>query len=77
MITGRSMDDSNSNAEVELSAFMAELRTANIQGDVDSVANSITDDYIQTDINGYRQDKTNEYFKPLADLIKAGKFHWD
>lgn len=59
---------------------MTELRRANIQGDVDTVANSITDDYIQTDINGYRQDKTtwlNEYFKPLADLIKAGKFHWD
>jgi ketosteroid isomerase-like protein len=31
-------------------------------------------------LNGYRQDKTtwlNEYFKPLADLIKAGKFHWE
>jgi ketosteroid isomerase-like protein len=80
IITGRSMDDSSSNAEAELRAFMTELRTANIQGDVDTVANSITDDYIQTDINGYRQDKTtwlNEYFKPLADLIKAGKFHWD
>jgi ketosteroid isomerase-like protein len=46
---------------------------------VDTIANSMTDDYVQTDINGYRQDKTtwlNEYFRPLADLIKAGKFHW-
>ena len=80
MITERSMGDSSSNAEAELRTFMTELRRANIQGDVDTVANSITDDYIQTDINGYRQDKTtwlNEYFKPLADLIKAGKFHWD
>lgn len=80
MITGRSMGDSTSNTETELRAFMTELRRANIQGDVDTVANSITDDYIQSDINGYRQDKTtwlNEYFKPLADLIKAGKFHWD
>jgi len=80
MIMGRSMGDSGSNAEGELRAFMTELRRAHIQGDVDTVANSITDDYIQTDINGYRQDKTtwlNEYFKPLADLIKAGKFHWD
>ena len=80
MITERSMDDSGSNAESELRTFMTELRRANIQGDVDTVANSITDDYIQTDINGYRQSKTtwlNEYFKPLADLIKAGKFHWD
>jgi len=80
MTTGRSMVDSSSNAEAELRALMTELQRANIQGDVDTVANSITDDYIQTDINGYRQDKTtwlNEYFKPLADLIKAGKFHWD
>jgi ketosteroid isomerase-like protein len=65
--------------EVELRAFMAELRKASIEGDVDTIANSMTDDYVQTDINGYRQDKTtwlNEYFRPLADLIKAGKFHW-
>jgi len=59
---------------------MAERRRASIEGDVDTVANSMTDDYVQTDINGYRQDKTtwlNEYFKPLADLISAGKFRWD
>lgn len=65
--------------EVELRAFMAELRKASVEGDVDTIANSMTDDYVQTDINGYRQDKTtwlNEYFRPLADLIKAGKFHW-
>ena len=80
LVPEQSMDDSSSKAEAELRAFMDELRRANIQGDTDTVANSITDDYIQTDINGYRQDKTtwlNEYFKPLADLIKAGKFHWD
>jgi ketosteroid isomerase-like protein len=67
-------------AEAELRAFMAELRRASIEGDVDTTANSMTDDYVQTDINGYRQDKTtwlNEYFRPLADLIRAGKFHWD
>jgi len=42
--------------EVELCAFMAELRKASIEGDVDTIANSMTDDYVQTDINGYRQD---------------------
>jgi uncharacterized protein DUF4440 len=45
-----------------------------------TAANSLTDDYFQTDINGHRQDKTtwlDEYFKPLANLIKASKFHWD
>jgi ketosteroid isomerase-like protein len=69
-----------SGSETELRAFMSELRKASIEGDVETAANSITDDYVQTDINGYRQDKTtwlNEYFKPLADLIKAGKFHWN
>ena len=67
-------------AEAELRAFMAELRRASMKGDEKTVANSMTDGYIQTDITGYRQDKTtwlNEYFRPLADLIKAGKFRWD
>jgi len=35
---------------------------------------------LQTDIRGYVQDKNawlNEYFEPLAELIKAGKFHWE
>ena len=76
-ILARNVD---TNAEAELRAIMAELRNASIEGDVDTTANSMTDDYIQTDINGYRQDKKtwlNEYFRPLADLIKAGKFHWD
>jgi hypothetical protein len=66
--------------EAELHTFMAELRKASIEGDVDAIANSMSDDYIQTDINGYRQDKKtwlNEYFRPLAELIKAGKFHWN
>ena len=70
----------NDSDEADLRAFMSELRRANIEGDVETAANSMTDDYIQTDINGYRQDKTtwlNEYFKPLADLIKAREFHWD
>jgi Amidohydrolase family len=58
MIAQRSVDDSRSNAESELRAFMTELQKANMQGDIEAVANSITDDYIQTDINGYRQDKT-------------------
>ena len=59
---------------------MAERRRASIEGDVEAIASSMTDDYLQTDIYGNRQDKTawlNEYFKPLAELIKTGKFHWD
>ncbi len=70
----------SSGSEAELRAFMSHLQKASIEGDVDTAANSITDVYVQTDINGYRQDKStwlNEYFRPLAELIKAGKFHWD
>lgn len=77
--TEASIPKQSSGSEAELRIFMAELRKASIEGDVDTIANSMTDDYVQTDINGYRQDKTtwlNEYFRPLADLIKAGKFHW-
>jgi ketosteroid isomerase-like protein len=59
---------------------MAERRKASLEGDSEKVASSIADDYLQTDISGYVQDKTtwlNEYFKPLAELIKAGKFRWE
>ena len=67
-------------AESELRAVMAERRKAALEGDTERVASSMTDEYLQTDIYGYVQDKTawlNEYFKPLAELIKAGKFRWD
>lgn len=79
-LTEDSTESSNRPAEAELRAVMAELRQASVEGDVETAANSMTDDYVQTDINGYRQDKTtwlNEYFRPLAGLIKAGKFHWE
>jgi uncharacterized protein DUF4440 len=59
---------------------MAERHKASVEGDTEKIASSMADDYIQTDIAGYVQDKTtwlNEYFKPLAELIKAGKFRWD
>ncbi len=66
--------------EAELRALMAKRRKASVEGDVETIANSMADDYLQTDISGYRQDKTawlNEYFRPLAELIRAGKFHWE
>jgi ketosteroid isomerase-like protein len=69
-----------SSAEVELRAVMDERRKASLEGDTDKMASSLADEYLQTDINGYVQDKTawlNEYFRPLADLIKPGKFLWD
>jgi ketosteroid isomerase-like protein len=67
-------------AESELRAVMAERRKAALEGDTEKVVSSMADEYVQTDINGYVQDKNtwlNEYFKPLAELIKAGKFRWE
>jgi ketosteroid isomerase-like protein len=70
----------DSSAEAELRAAMGERLKASLEGDTEKIASSLADEYLQTDINGYVQDKTawlNEYFKPLAELIKAGKFRWE
>ena len=67
-------------AESELRAVMAERHKANLEGDTEKVASLMAEEYIQTDINGYVQNKSawlSEYFKPLAELIKAGKFRWE
>lgn len=66
--------------EAEIRALMEELRKASLEGSTEKIAASMADEYVQTDIFGYVQDKTawlNEYFKPLAALIKAGRFHWE
>lgn len=63
-----------------LRAAMAERRKAMLAGDEEIVERLTADDYVQTDISGYVQDKSawlNEYFRPLAALMKAGKFRWD
>ena len=67
-------------AEADLRATIAELRTASVEGDTQKVIGSITDDYLQTDISGLVQNKDTwlkNYFIPVADLIKAGKFRWE
>jgi ketosteroid isomerase-like protein len=69
-----------SSSEAELRAAMEERRQASLAGDSEKVASSMADEYVQTDISGYVQDKStwlNEYFKPLAELIKSGKFRWE
>jgi len=74
--TTRAMDTT----EAELRAAMAERLKASLQGDSAKAAALMTDDYIQTDISGHVQDKATwfkEYFDPVAELIKAGKFHWE
>jgi ketosteroid isomerase-like protein len=65
----------DSSSEAELRAAMAECRNAALEGDLEKIAGCLADQYLQTDI-----DKTawlNEYAKPLAALIKAGKFRWE
>ena len=67
-------------AKAELQSVMEKRRKASLAGDSNNVASLLADDYVQTDVSGYVQDKTNwfkEYFNPLADLIKAGKFRWE
>jgi len=59
---------------------MAQLKTAALQGDSETTANLMTEEYLQTDISGHVQDKQDwfkNYFSPIATLIKAGKFRWD
>jgi hypothetical protein len=59
---------------------MAQIRTASLEGDSERVSSLMTDEYLQTDISGHVQDKQTwlrEYFNPLAELIKAGKFRWE
>ena len=71
---------STSSPEAELHAAMAERLKASIEGDTEKIESLTADEYVQTDIFGYVQDKSawlNEYFRPLAGLIKAGKFRWE
>ena len=67
-------------AEADLRATIADLRTASVEGDTQKILASMTDDYLQTDISGLVQNKDTwlkNYFIPLAELIKAGKFRWE
>jgi ketosteroid isomerase-like protein len=70
----------DSPSEAEIRAVIAEGRKANVEGDAAKVVTLLADEYLQTDIYGYVQDKTawlTEYFQPLAKLIKAGTFRWE
>src|SRR5246127_2568342 len=67
-------------AEADLRATIAELRTASVEGDTQKIVAAMTDDYLQTDISGVVQNKETwlkNYFIPVAELIKAGKFRWE
>jgi len=73
-------EQANSSAEAELRVSMAERHKASLKGDTEKIAASMTNDYLQTDIFGFVQNKDTwlkQYFIPLAELIKAGKFRWE
>jgi Domain of unknown function (DUF4440) len=67
-------------SESELRAVMEALHRAALEGDSEKTAGLMTEEYVQTDISGHFEEKAewlNTYARPLATLIKSGKFHWD
>ncbi len=74
------LSQGSDSAEIEIRSVMAEARKASLEGDSAKIAALMTDDYLQTDISGHVQDKATwfkQYFNPIAELIRAGKFRWD
>jgi hypothetical protein len=66
--------------EPALQVAMAEREKANLEGDTKKIEELMTAEYIQTDIGGRVQNKTewlSGYFRPLAEMIKAGQFRWE
>jgi hypothetical protein len=64
----------------ELRSAMAERKKANLQGDTEKIESQMVDEFLQTDIYGRVQNNAEwltDYFKPLAALIKAGRFRWE
>jgi len=65
-----------SSAKAEVLAALAELDKAFVAGDETKVAEFISEDYFHTDFSGKIQDKQawlNEYYRPMAPLLKSGK----
>jgi uncharacterized protein DUF4440 len=67
-------------SDTEFRAAVAKRHQAMIDGDESVVDRLTAKEYAQTDILGHVQDKPAwmaEYFRPLAALIKVGKFRWE
>jgi hypothetical protein len=61
-------------------AALAERDDIFLSGDPNLIAEFMTDDYLQTDINGLVQDKKTwlaNYYRPMAAELKAGHLRWD
>jgi hypothetical protein len=66
--------------EPALESAMAERQKANLEGDTRKIEDLMAAEYVQTDIGGRVQTKSewlSGYFKPLAEMIKAGQFRWE
>src|ERR1700694_6057882 len=66
--------------ESSLRAAMAKRHQSMLDGDEDVVDRLTAREYAQTDIFGHVQEKAawmSEYFRPLASLLKSGKFRWE
>jgi ketosteroid isomerase-like protein len=64
-----------SSAKADVLAALAERDKAFVAGDETKVAEFMTEDYLQTDVAGKIEDKQtwlNEYYRPLAPLLKSG-----
>ena len=65
-----------SSAKAEVLAALAERDKAFVAGDETKLAQLMSEDYLQTDVSGHVQDKQawlNEYYRPLALLLKSGE----
>ncbi len=68
-----------SSAKAEVLAALSERDKAEVAGDETKVEQSMSDDYLQTDVSGNIYDKQrwlNEYYRPEALLLKSGMTRW-
>ncbi len=68
-----------SSSKAEVLAALAERDKAFVAGDETKVAQFMAEDYLQTDVEGNVQDKQawlNEYYRPMAPLLKSGETRW-
>ena len=69
----------SSGIEPALKVAIAERQRANLKGDTQQIEALMAAEYVQTDVGGRVQTKSEwltSYFKPLADMIKRREFRW-
>ena len=68
-----------SGLEPALRVAIAERQRANLEGDTRQIETLTAPEYVQTDIGGRVQGRSEwlaSYFYPLAEMIKKGEFRW-